>query len=91
MQPIISIFVLLIASITFAEEIELAEIEEMTGGISPEARNAIQQLVKVDQTAQHSKRITGLRRIMENLDSATLKELFEIYTKTTDNLAESGL
>ncbi|KAE9553021.1 hypothetical protein FO519_003782 [Halicephalobus sp. NKZ332] len=60
------------------------ELRELTKDISPKARHAINELIAVDQMSDSAKRTTRLRRVMEKLDNETLKELFELYEKTTE-------
>ena len=63
------------------------ELRELTKDISAKAKNAISELIAVDQMTDSSKRIARLRRVMEKLDAETLKELFELYEKTTEENA----
>ena len=61
------------------------ELRELTKDISPKARSAINELIAVDQMSDSTKRMAMLRKVMEKLDSETLKELFELYEKTAED------
>lgn len=58
---------------------------KLTEGMSSKARTAIDELIKIDQTSDSRKRVTRLRKVMEELDSDTIRELFELYEKTADD------
>uniref|UniRef100_A0A7E4ZQ25 EF-hand domain-containing protein n=1 Tax=Panagrellus redivivus TaxID=6233 RepID=A0A7E4ZQ25_PANRE len=54
------------------------------GDMSSSAKNAIDALMTVDQTADGSLRSARLQKVMQSLDGSTLQELYELYAKTAD-------
>uniref|UniRef100_A0A914PKU3 Uncharacterized protein n=1 Tax=Panagrolaimus davidi TaxID=227884 RepID=A0A914PKU3_9BILA len=86
------LFTLLLNKSIFAQtfDVPIEELQELTKDISIKARTAINDLIKVDQTSDSAKRTKKLRRVMQKLDSETIRELFELYKKTSDGIAEGN-